>query len=78
MLCKPEGMVPLLATCQCLLSITLALAYESQHGRLLSFSSTHLIPCFTFHPVKHFTGLLSILEHIELFFTLETSGIDIP
>lgn len=52
---KSECIIPLLATYQCLLFTPLPLAYESQHGRLLSFSSSmshtvfHLSPCETLH-----------------------------
>ena len=73
---KSECIIPLLATYQCLLFTPLFLVYEFQHGRLLSFSSStsHTV----FLPVKHYTGLLSILEHIKLFFTLEPLDINIP
>ena len=53
--CINQCIIPLLATYQRLLSIPLALAYESQHGRLLSFSSStshtmfHLSPCEILH-----------------------------
>ena len=53
--CINQCIIPLLATYQRLLSIPLALASESQHGRLLSFSSStpntmfHLSPCEILH-----------------------------
>ena len=75
---KSECIIPLLATYQWLLFTLLTLAYESQHDRLLSFSSStshtvlHPSPCAT----SHWPSVS--LEHIKLFPTLEPLSLIFP